>query len=174
MRIRTDSILLVASRKLQSSIFGAVSTPHQAGTSRSPPVLSTDNEHVLSPLGRCGLFVFNSSFAGMNQDHRSASSSRQRFDRPPPRPQKATLTVGPLAAGVRTETSVTPGALKPTSAHLARKCLQALCGTKVARITSRASTLYVLDQARLSAVCTNYGGHALRIHGVLDSHYGYL
>src|SRR5258708_6786677 len=69
--IRTDSIRLVASRKLQSSIFGAVSTPHQAGTSRSPPLLSTDNEHVLSPLGRCGLFVFNSSFAGMNQDHRS-------------------------------------------------------------------------------------------------------
>src|SRR3984893_17455034 len=82
--IRTDSIRFVASRKLQSSIFGAVSTPHQAGTSRSPPVLSTDNEHVLSPLGRCGLFVFNSSFAGMNQDHRSAEIAPQRFDHPHP------------------------------------------------------------------------------------------
>jgi hypothetical protein len=174
VRIRTDSILLVASRKLQSSIFGAVSTPHQAGTSRSPPVLSTDNEHVLSPLGRCGLFVFNSSFAGMNQDHRSASSSRQRFDRPPPHPKEATLPVGPLAASVRTEASVTPCALKTISANFARKHLDPLCGTKVPRIAARASTLHVVDQTRLSAVCTNYGGHALRIHGVLDSHYGYL
>jgi len=31
-----------------------------------------------------GLFVFNSSFARMNQAHRSAPSSRQRFDHPQP------------------------------------------------------------------------------------------
>lgn len=48
----------------------------------------------------------------MKETHRSASSPRQRFDRPPPHPQKATLTVGPLAAGARTEASVSPGALK--------------------------------------------------------------
>ena len=51
----------------------------------------------------------------VNQPHRSASSSRQRFDRPPPHPQTKTLTVGPLAASVRTESSVTPGALKSQS-----------------------------------------------------------
>src|ERR1700682_1810294 len=34
-----------------------------------------------------GLFGFNSEFLRMNQAHRSASSSRQRFDRPPPHPQ---------------------------------------------------------------------------------------
>src|ERR1700676_3702911 len=96
-----------------------------------------------------GLFVFNSHSVRMKQDHRSASSSRPRFDRPPPHPQKATLTIGPLAAGVRTEASVTPGALKPTSANLARKCLYPLCRTKVTRITARASTLHAVDQARL-------------------------
>ena len=30
------------------------------------------------------LFVFNSNFASMDEDHRSASSSRQRIDHPPP------------------------------------------------------------------------------------------
>src|SRR4030081_824108 len=87
-----------------------------------------------------GLFGLNSKILRTNQAHRSASSSR---------PQKATLTIGPLAARVRTEASVTPGALKPTSANLARKCLYPLCRTKVTRITDRASTLHVVDQARL-------------------------
>src|SRR5258708_6467835 len=35
-------------------------------------------------VGRGGLFVFNSRFARVIQDHRSASSSRQRIDHPPP------------------------------------------------------------------------------------------
>jgi hypothetical protein len=62
-------------------------------------------------IRRRWLFVSNSDFLRMKEGHRSASSSRQRFDRPPPHPQKATLTVGPLAAGVRTETSVKSAAL---------------------------------------------------------------
>jgi hypothetical protein len=121
-----------------------------------------------------GLFVLNSIFLRMNQAHRSAFSSRQRFDRPPPHQQKAAVTVGPLAASVRTEASVTPGALKPASAKLARKRLHPLCRTKITRITGRASTLHVVDQARLLAICANYAGHVLRIYGVPDSHYGYV
>src|SRR5258705_9895896 len=66
-----------------------------------------------------GLFGLSFNFLRMNQAHRSASSSRQRFDRPPPHPQTKTLTVGPLAASVRTESSVTPGALKARAANLA-------------------------------------------------------
>ena len=114
------------------------------------------------------------NFLRMNQAHRSAPSSRKRFDHPRPHPQKTTLSVGPLAASVRTKASVTSGALKAKLANLTSKCLCPLFRTKVSRITGRTSTLHVVDQACLSAVCANYRGHALRIHGVLDSYYGYL
>ena len=105
------------------------------------------------------LFVFNTNFLRMEEDHRYASSSRQSFDRPPPRPQKPTLAVGQLAAGVRTKASVTPGTLKAASANLARKRLHPLCRTKIPGITGRASTLHVVDRARFSAICANYAGH---------------
>jgi hypothetical protein len=66
------------------------------------------------------LFLFNSSFLRMKEAHRSAAKVGQRFDHPHP-PQKTALTVGPLAASVRTEASVTSGALKAILANLTSK-----------------------------------------------------
>src|SRR6202022_4531234 len=87
---------------------------------------------------RSGFFVLKKlKILRMNQAHRSAPSSRQRFDHPLPHPQKTTLTVGPLAASVRTEAGVTSGALKAKLANLTSKCLCPLFRTKVSRITGR-------------------------------------
>src|SRR5258706_7522931 len=91
-----------------------VREPAQLNFSQS---LSCDN----AGSNRRWLFVFNSNFLPMKEAHRSAPSSRQRFEHPHPHPQKTTLTVGPLAASVRTEASVTSGALKAKLANLTSK-----------------------------------------------------
>jgi len=78
-------------------------------------------DQFCKPSGVIWLSLFNSSFLRTKESYRSAPSSRQRFDHPPPHSQKTTLTVGPLAASVRAEASVTPGALKAALANLTSK-----------------------------------------------------
>ena len=72
-----------------------------------------------------------------------------------------TLTVGPLAASVRTKASVTPGALKATLAHLAYQRFHPPRRAKVSSIATRTSILNVVESTFCFAVFANDLDHVV-------------
>ena len=88
---RTVTLLLAQGPSVSPTLLANVrreiwfEQAHSRSTSKTAPFPTHAVGLVL--LNRTqpgGLFVFNSSFARMNQAHRSAPSSRQRFDHPQP------------------------------------------------------------------------------------------
>jgi hypothetical protein len=78
-------LLLFPQQRTFIKATAANSTRIDAARNKPPhPELIDKSADWLTALSSGGLFVFNSNFLRMNQPHRSAAKSGQRFDHPPP------------------------------------------------------------------------------------------
>jgi len=85
-------LLLFPQQRTFIKATAANSTRIDAARNKPPhPELIDKFADWLIALSSGGFFDLNSNFLRVNEAHRSASSSRQRFDCPPPHPQKATF-----------------------------------------------------------------------------------